>query len=52
MVSISILISFASAEELLGNTDNDGNLHSQSNLFILFIKIYLINIMQIIQCNT
>jgi len=27
MVSISILISFSSAEELLYNTDNDGNLH-------------------------
>jgi len=28
MVSISILISFSSAEELLDNADIDGNLHS------------------------
>jgi len=50
MVSISILISFSSAEELLVNTDNDRTLH-ESNLFIVY-TIYLINIMQIIHCNT
>ena len=57
MVSISILIIFSSAEELLDNTDmpNDRNLQSY-NLVVQSIysvyAIYLINIMQMIHCNT
>jgi len=45
MVSISILISFSPAEELLDNTDNDQNLHSWYlfRLYNLFNKYYANN---------